>query len=137
MSVALVECGVIRTSSKAPLPTRIREIFEGITALVERFEPDVVSVEQVFHGKNARTALTLGHARGAILLAASSADVQIAEYSPRAIKKAVTGYGAATKDQVAYMVQRQLRLKTMPTPSDAADGVAAALSHCLLGSVAA
>ena len=137
MSVALVECGVIRTSSKAPLPTRIREIFEGITALVERFEPDVVSVEQVFHGKNARTALTLGHARGAILLAASIADVQIAEYSPRAIKKAVTGYGAATKDQVAYMVQRQLRLKTMPTPSDAADGVAAALSHCLLGSVAA
>ncbi len=137
LSVALVECGVIRTSSKAPLPTRIREIFEGITALVERFEPDVVSVEQVFHGKNARTALTLGHARGAILLAASIADVQIAEYSPRAIKKAVTGYGAATKDQVAYMVQRQLRLKTMPTPSDAADGVAAALSHCLLGSVAA
>lgn len=136
-SVSLVECGVIRTSSKAPLPKRIREIYEGITALVGRFEPDVVSVEEVFHGKNARSALTLGHARGAILLAASMHDVAIAEYSARAIKKAVTGHGGATKEQVAYMVQRQLRLKTAPSPADAADGVAAALSHCLLGSVAA
>lgn len=137
VSATLVECGVIRTSSKAPLPKRIREIYEGISALVLRFEPDVVSVEEVFHGKNARSALTLGHARGAILLAASMQDVTIAEYSPRAIKKAVTGYGAATKEQVAYMVQRQLRLKTPPAPADAADGVAAALSHCLLGNVAA
>lgn len=136
-SVSLIECGVIRTSARQPLPLRIREIYEGVAALVDRFEPNVVSVEQVFHGKNARSALTLGHARGAILLAASMRDVRIAEYSAREIKKAVTGYGAATKDQVAYMVQRQLRLKTAPTPSDAADGVAAALSHCLLGSVAA
>lgn len=136
-SVTLLECGVIRTSARQSLPTRIREIYEGVAALVDRFEPSVVSVEQVFHGKNARTALTLGHARGAILLAASMRDVRIAEYSAREIKKAVTGYGAATKDQVAYMVQQQLRLKTAPTPSDAADGVAAALSHCLLGSVAA
>lgn len=134
---SLVECGVIRTSSKAPLPLRIREIYEGISALVVRFKPDVVSVEEVFHGKNAKSALTLGHARGAILLAASMQDVVIVEYSARSIKKAVTGYGAATKDQVAYMVQRQLRLKTAPSPADAADGVAAALSHCLLGSVAA
>lgn len=136
-SVRLLECGVIRTSARQPLPTRIREIYEGVATLVDRFEPSVVSVEQVFHGKNARTALTLGHARGAILLAASMRDVRIAEYSAREIKKAVTGYGAATKDQVAFMVQQQLRLKTAPTPSDAADGVAAALSHCLLGSVAA
>jgi crossover junction endodeoxyribonuclease RuvC len=136
-SASLIECGVIRTSSKAPLPLRIREIYEGISALVVRFEPDVVSVEEVFHGKNAKSALTLGHARGAILLAASMQDVVIAEYSARSIKKAVTGYGAATKEQVAYMVQRQLRLKTAPAPADAADGVAAALSHCLLGSVAA
>lgn len=137
LTSSLVECGVIRTSPKAPLPDRIRQIYEGIGALVDRFSPDVVSVEEVFHGKNARSALTLGHARGAILLAASMRDVRIAEYSARAIKKAVTGYGAATKDQVAYMVQQQLRLKSAPTPSDAADGVAAALSHCLLGSVAA
>ena len=90
-----------------------------------------MAVEEVFHGKNARTALTLGHARGAILLAAELSAVRIAQYSPRDIKKTVVGYGGATKDQVGFMVQRQLRLKTPPAPPDAADGVATALCHCM------
>ena len=132
---SLVECGVIRTSPRHPLADRIREIFEGIGLLLERHRPDVMSVEDVFQGKNVRSALTLGHARGAILLAASLREVRIAEYAPREIKKAVVGHGGATKEQVAFMVQRQLRLASPPAPTDAADGVAAALSHCLMGSL--
>jgi crossover junction endodeoxyribonuclease RuvC len=131
-ALSLLECGVIRTSSKDPLPARIRDIFEGIREIIGRFRPDAVAVEDVFQGKNVRSALTLGHARGAILLAAALEDLPIAEYSPRAIKKAVVGTGDATKDQVGFMVKRHLRLADPPAPSDAADGVAAALCHCLV-----
>jgi crossover junction endodeoxyribonuclease RuvC len=128
----LLECGVIRTASSESLPNRIRDIFLGVTEIIERFEPASMAVEDVFQGKNVRSALTLGHARGAILLAAALKELHIAEYSPREIKKAVVGAGGATKDQVGYMVQRHLRLKTPPTPADAADGVAAALCHCFV-----
>jgi crossover junction endodeoxyribonuclease RuvC len=128
----LLECGVIRTSSSDSLPNRIRDIFLGITEIIDRFQPASVAVEDVFQGKNVKSALTLGHARGAILLAAALKDIPIAEYSPREIKSAVVGAGGATKDQVGYMVQRHLRLKTPPAPADAADGVAAALCHCFV-----
>jgi len=133
-SVTLVECGVIRTSAKEPLAIRIREIYDAIVALIERHAPVAVSVEDVFLGKNAQSALKLGHARGAILLAAAHHDLIIAEYAPRQIKKAVVGTGNATKDQVGFMVKQQLRLEEAPTPADAADGVAAALCHCMIGS---
>ncbi len=133
-TVSLLECGVIRTSSREPLPQRIREIFEGVDALLERHRPTAMSVEDVFYGKNARTALTLGHARGAILLAASLREITIAEYTAPEIKSAVVGTGKATKDQVGFMVAKLLRLKEAPTPEDAADGVAAALTHCFAGS---
>lgn len=133
-AVSLVECGVIRTSASKPLADRIREIYEAIVALIDRHEPYAVSVENVFVGKNTRSALSLGHARGAILLAAALKDLPIGEYSPAEIKKAVVGTGRATKDQVGFMVKQQLRLKEAPTPEDAADGVAAALAHCMMGS---
>ena len=131
-AVALLECGVIRTSAGEALPDRIREIFLGIQEVIQRFNPSSVAVEDVFQGKNVRSALTLGHARGAILLAAALQDLDIAQYSPREIKKVVVGTGSATKDQVGYMVQQHLRLKSPPTPADAADGVAAALCHCFV-----
>ncbi len=130
--VKLLECGVIRTAATEPLPHRIRDIFNGIQEIIERFQPTSVAVEDVFQGKNVRSALTLGHARGAILLAAALEDLTIAEYSPREIKKVVVGTGGASKDQVGYMVQRHLRLKSPPAPADAADGVAAALCHCFV-----
>ncbi|MFQ5537440.1 MAG: crossover junction endodeoxyribonuclease RuvC [Gemmatimonadota bacterium] len=133
-SISLVECGVIRTSPGEPLPKRIREIFLEVDALLERHRPFAVSVEDVFQGKNVRSALTLGHARGAILLAAALRDLPIHEYTPRAIKKAVVGTGNATKDQVGFMVMQQLKLRSAPSPADAADGVAVALAHCLMGS---
>lgn len=134
-AVTLLECGVVRTSAGQPLPVRIREIYLEIESLIERFKPAVVAVEDVFQGKNVRSALTLGHARGAVLLAAALREITVAEYTPREIKKAVVGNGGATKGQVAFMVQKQLRLASPPKPADAADGVAAALCHCMLGAV--
>lgn len=130
---SLVECGVVRTSPSEPLAGRIREIYDSIVGLIDRHQPVAMSVEDVFHGKNAQSALKLGHARGAILLAAAHHELIIAEYAPRQIKKAVVGNGNATKDQVGYMVKEQLRLREIPTPADAADGVAAALCHCMMG----
>lgn len=131
-AVSLLECGVIRPPAKAPLAERIREIYLGVEQILDRFTPDAVSVEDVFQGKNARSALVLGHARGTILLAISLRELPLFEYAPREIKKAVVGNGNATKDQVGFMVQEKLRLKSPPTPSDAADGVAAALCHLVL-----
>ena len=132
-AMRLLECGVIRTSPNRSLADRIREIFEGINGILDRHQPSSAAVEAVFHGRNARSALTLGHGRGAILLALSLNDVAIAEYAPAEIKKAVAGTGRATKEQVAYMVKHHLRLREAPAPADAADGVAAALCHCIIG----
>ena len=132
-AVSLVECGVVRTSSGEVLAVRIRDIYEAITTLITRHAPSVLVVEDVFQGKNVQSALKLGHARGAILLAGALGEIPIVEYSPREIKKAVVGNGNATKDQVGFMVQQQLRLKAPPAPADAADGVAAALCHCVMG----
>lgn len=131
--VRLVECGVIRTRPGRPLRERIRDVFEGIDELLERHRPHAVAVEDIFIRRNARTALTLGHARGVILLAASLREIPLAEYTAPEVKKAVAGTGKATKGQVAYMVQQQLRLREPPTPEDAADGVAVALCHCMAG----
>lgn len=127
----LIECGVIRTDARSPLPERLTAIFEGVAALIERHSPDRLAVENAFYSKNVQTTLVLGHARGVILLAGARAGVPIDEYAPAMIKKTVVGAGAATKDQVQFMTARLLRLKTAPTPSDAADGVAAALT-CLM-----
>ncbi len=131
--LSLVECGVVRTTAKRPLAHRIREIFEAIEEVLDRYPPTAVSVEAVFQGKNVRSALVLGHARGAILLAAALRDLDIHEYSPREIKRAVVGNGNAAKEQVGFMVQERLRLAAPPSPSDAADGTAAALCHFVMG----
>jgi crossover junction endodeoxyribonuclease RuvC len=129
-AVSLLECGIVRTDPGMPLPQRLREIYEGVTEVLERHKVTSVAVEGVFYAKNARTSIILGHARGAILLAATMKDLQVSEYSPAEIKNAVTGTGRATKEQVQFMVQKLLRLKEPPRPSDAADGVAVAMCHC-------
>lgn len=130
-SLALVECGVIRTSARDPLPVRLREIYEDVQRLLERHAPDALAVEDVFYARNVRTTLVLGHARGVVLLAGEQAQVPIHEYPPAEIKKAVVGTGAATKEQVQFMVTRLLRLRTAPQPSDAADAAAVALAHIM------
>lgn len=129
--VELVECGVIRTSAGQPLAMRLGILFDGLTELLERHHPDAIAVEGLFHGRNARSALVLGHARGVVLLAATRAGLPVAEISPAEVKRAVTGTGAATKPQVGAMVMRLLRLASSPRPADAADGVAIALTHLL------
>lgn len=129
----LVECGVIRTRTSDSLADRLRQIHDGLTEVVERLAPTVLAVEGVFYGTNVRTTVVLGHARGVILLAGARQGLEVLEYSPAQIKKAVVGRGAAVKPQVGYMVARLLKLRTAPTPADAADGVAVALTHLLVG----
>jgi len=131
-TVSLIECGVIRTRPRDPLAVRLREIHDGVAELIARHRPDALSVEDVFYAKNVRTTVVLGHARGVILLAGEQANLSIHEIPPAEIKKAVVGTGAATKEQVQFMLMRLLRLKAVPQPSDAADGVAAALA-CVVG----
>ena len=128
---SLIECGVIRTNTRDPLPNRLQEIYRGIRELIARHAPDGLVVEDVFYHKNVRTTVVLGHARGVILLAAQECGLGIYEIPPASIKKAIAGTGAASKEQVQFMVTRLLRLKSPPRPSDAADGVAAVLAHVM------
>ena len=125
---ALIECGVIRTRPRDSLAARLGEIYDGIRELIAQHRPDALAVEDVFYSKNVRTTLVLGHARGVILLAGQQAGLDIHEFPPAEIKKAIVGTGAATKNQVQFMVMRLLRLRSAPQPSDASDGVAAALA---------
>ncbi|HWP03868.1 MAG TPA: crossover junction endodeoxyribonuclease RuvC [Gemmatimonadaceae bacterium] len=127
----LLECGVLRTPPRAELPARLRELHEGVSELIDRYRPDVVAVESVFYGRNARSALALGQARGIVLLAAAQRGREVRELPPAEIKKAVTGTGAATKEQVQYMLARLLNLREAPRPADASDGVAAAVAYLL------
>jgi crossover junction endodeoxyribonuclease RuvC len=129
--VTLLECGVIRTRPRDSLASRLREIYDGVSELIVRHRPDALSVEDVFYSRNVRTTVVLGHARGVILLAGEQHHLDIHEFPPAEIKKAVVGTGAATKEQVQFMLTRLLRLKSVPQPSDAADGVAAALAYAM------
>lgn len=126
---SLIECGVIRPAAKRPHAQRLLEIFEGLSAVIDRTRPDVLCVEGVFYGRNARSTLALGQARGVVMLAAAVRGVSVAEYPPAEVKNAVAGSGRAGKAQVALMVQQHLSLVEPPSPADAADGVAIALCH--------
>jgi crossover junction endodeoxyribonuclease RuvC len=130
-AMTLIECGVIRTSARDPLPARLREIYDGMTTLLQRHAPDAMCLEDIFFARNVRTTVTLGQARGVIMLAAEQSGVRVHELPPASIKKAVVGSGGATKEQVQFMVARLLRLKTAPQPADAADGVAAAIAYMM------
>ena len=136
-AVSLVECGVIRTSAGEGMPVRLKEIRDGLADVIERQRPDVVAVESIFYGKNVRTTVMLGHARGVVLLAAAEAGLEVADYTPSEIKNAIVGTGRGTKEQVQFMVKQLLRLKEVPKPADAADGVAVALCHVNTGRLAA
>lgn len=132
-AVSLLECGVIRTDARAPLAERLRDIHLGVLEVIDRSGPAAMAVEGVFYAKNARTSVVLGHARGVILLAAALRGLAVAEYPPAEVKSAVVGTGRATKDQVGFMVQQLLKLRAVPRPHDAADGIAIALCHCFRG----
>ena len=120
--------GVIRTTAKAPLPERLHEIHTGVSAVLKEFPIEAMAVENLFNAKNARSSLILGHARGVILLAGAEAGLAVAEYAPREIKQALTGHGAAAKEQVRFMVMRLLGIKE-EMPLDMSDALAVALTY--------
>ncbi|MBL8959898.1 MAG: crossover junction endodeoxyribonuclease RuvC [Gemmatimonadetes bacterium] len=124
----LVECGVIRTRAQDPLAPRLLEISTALRDIIDRCRPDAMAVEDIFYARNVRTTVVLGHARGVILLAGAQAGLDVHEFPPAEIKKAVTGTGSATKEQVQFMVARLLRLASPPSPADASDAVAVALT---------
>ncbi|MFN2370938.1 MAG: crossover junction endodeoxyribonuclease RuvC [Candidatus Krumholzibacteriia bacterium] len=120
--------GVIRAGRDLPLPGRLLAIHAALTAVIAEHRPDAMAVEDLFNARNPRSSLILGHARGAILLAGAQAGLAVAEYAPREIKLALTGNGAAAKEQVRFMVMRLLRLRAEP-PLDQSDALAVALAH--------
>ncbi|MFH1335616.1 MAG: crossover junction endodeoxyribonuclease RuvC [Candidatus Zixiibacteriota bacterium] len=124
-----LECGVIRTDSKRPLPEKLKEIFEGLSEIISDKNPDQLAIEETFYSKNAKSALVMGQARGVAILAAACAKLPVSEYSPKEVKSSVVGQGSASKLQVQYMVKNLLGLKELPQPMDAADALAIALCH--------
>jgi crossover junction endodeoxyribonuclease RuvC len=126
------EFGVITTPASMATGTRLRTIYERVRALIERYEPEVAAVERLFLGQNAPSAVSVGQARGVVLLALAQAGVTLEEFTPSAVKTAIVGYGRAEKAQVQEMVRRVYRLEQQPRPDDAADALA--LAMCALGS---
>lgn len=126
--LCFVACGVIKTTAKHPLSHRLNQIFEGINEVVQTHNPAVAAIEDVFLATNPRSALKLGHARGAAVVAAMQNGLAVYDYSPRMVKKAVAGYGQAGKSQVQHMVRVLLELSKAPS-SDAADALAVAICH--------
>ena len=124
-----VAFGTVKSSPREAFSKRLLKIFSGIDEVIEQYRPDVLSVEHAFYSVNASTAIKLGQVRGVILLLGEQRGLEIAEYEPRLIKKTVVGYGNAEKGQVQEMVRVLLRLKTIPTPHDAADALAIAICH--------
>jgi crossover junction endodeoxyribonuclease RuvC len=126
----LVALGTINTPAKSPLYSRLQKIYASLNEIVSQNKPDASAVEQLFFSRNARTAMSVGHARGVTLLALANAGLPIHEYTPMQIKQAVTGYGGAQKKQIQEMVRMLLNLPEVPKPDDAAD--AAAVAICFL-----
>lgn len=121
--------GVLRTPAGTATPTRLAELYDDLVELMRSPRPDIVVVEKVFTNRNRQTAIDVGRASGVVLLVAAQAGVEVVEYTPTAIKLAVTGDGSAGKVQVQDMVARRLNLSEHPKPADAADALAVALCH--------
>jgi crossover junction endodeoxyribonuclease RuvC len=120
--------GHISSPGKRPFYQRVHRIFESMVDIMTRYRPQEMAIEDVFYAKNIQSSLKLGHARGAVLIASVQCGVKIYEYAPLEIKKAVVGYGRATKEQVCSMVQMILKLEKRPN-FDTADALAAAICH--------
>ena len=121
--------GAIRMAKAKTTPQRLEQVFRELCAEMERWQPDVVAIEEVFYSVNAKSALKLGQVRGVALLAAACQGLPVAEYAPLRIKQSVVGYGLAKKEQVQFMVARLLELPELPEPPDVADALAIAICH--------
>src|SRR5438309_6562499 len=122
-------CGAIKLSTRNTMASRLATIFEGLGRVITEHRPDNVAIEDVFYALNVKSALKLGQVRGVAMLAASSAGLEVSEYSPLTIKSSVVGYGRAEKQQVQHMVTRLLDLAEPPEPMDASDALAIAICH--------
>ncbi|MGI8555313.1 MAG: crossover junction endodeoxyribonuclease RuvC [Pyrinomonadaceae bacterium] len=129
LKYVLVDYGTVKSSPKEAFSKRLLKIYDDVEAVIEKFQPDVVSVEEAFYANNVKVALKLGQVRGVILLVGEKHHLEISEYSPRLIKQTVVGYGNAEKHQVQEMVRLLLKMKTVPQPHDAADALAIAICH--------
>ncbi len=124
-----VDFGCIRTEAGWVLTRRLQTIYRAIAAVLAKFKPDAVAVEELFFNKNAESAMSVGYSRGMALLAVADAGCPVFEYAPATVKRAVTGNGRATKEQVQYMVHQLLGLEAPPAPDDVADALAVAICH--------
>ena len=127
--LSMITCDVITTFAGLPLAQRLQLIYHGLGEIITTYKPNEAAMEELFFAKNARTALTVGQARGVAMLALANGGLTIAEYTPLQVKQAVTGYGSAKKDQVGEMVRILLHLPSIPRPDDAADAAAVAICH--------
>jgi crossover junction endodeoxyribonuclease RuvC len=127
--LAMLAAGVITTPAGTPLPNRLQTIYRELTAVIERWQPETAGLEELFFSKNAKTALAVGHGRGAAMLALANANLPITEYKPLEVKQAITGHGGADKLQMQQMVKLLLALDDIPRPDDAADALAVAICH--------
>lgn len=126
----LLKYDVIKIPSKNSLPLRLKIIYDSLVSVIDEFKPDEFAIETAFYGKNVQSTLKLGHARGVSILAAVNKEIPTTEYSPREIKKSVTGRGAASKEQVKFMVCRTFRLdQEKSMQSDVSDAIAVAVCH--------
>ncbi|HEU0113814.1 MAG TPA: crossover junction endodeoxyribonuclease RuvC [Thermomicrobiales bacterium] len=125
----MLEFGVIETAAGTPMPDRLSALYDGLIALIGKHAPTVLAVEQLFFARNVTNAMTVGQARGVVLLAAARSGLPVAEYTPAEVKQAVVGYGKADKGQMQEMVRLILGLERPPRPDDAADALAVALCH--------
>ena len=129
---SMVTAGVIHTPAHTPLQDRLAEIYDGLQEIIAETRPQVASIEKLFFARNVTTAMSVSHARGVAMLVAHKNGLEIAEYTPLQIKQTLTGYGKADKKQVQEMVRLQLALQQVPKPDDAADALAAAITHALM-----
>lgn len=126
---APVTSGIFRSNAKLARPMRLREIFERVCALIEEHRPDDLAIEAHFVHRNVRSAMAIGEARAAAMLAAASHDIEVFEYPPKTVKEAVTGFGGAPKEQVQAMVMAHLGMGAAPERLDASDALAVALTR--------
>lgn len=124
-----VEYGAITTPAKTLFSERLEKIFRGVTAIIEQYNPDALSIEKLYFNTNTTTAIDVAQARGVIVLAAKLKGIPVFEYTPLQVKQAVTGYGRAEKKQVQEMVKHILKLDSVPKPDDTADALAIAICH--------
>ena len=127
--IALIDCGTLVSPAKMPIGERLSQMYNGLQEIIERYQPDVVAVEQPFVAKNVQSAFAIGRAQAVAILAAAGRGIPTCEYTPAQIKQRVANYGASSKEQIQEMVRLQLGLAEIPQPNDAADALAVALCH--------